>query len=108
MLLLINSITKSANDFYDYFLFFLFCGEIFPLDFENVLGNCNVKLLTTVGKGELSRLSSIGNRDKGKTILVAISRLGIRRNLTIAFETKQSVSDCSTKHALISRDIYFR
>lgn len=88
---------ESVNDFCNYFLFF---GEsIFPLDFENVLDNCNVKLLTTVEKGELSRLSSIGNRDRGKTILAAISRLGIRRNLTIAFETKQSVSDCSTRDA---------
>lgn len=39
---------ERANDFCNYFLFF---GEsIFPLDFENVLGNCNAKLLTTVGK----------------------------------------------------------
>lgn len=88
---------ERANDFCNYFLFF---GEsIFPLDVENVLGNCNAKLLTTVGKGELSRLSSIGNRDEGKTILAAICRLGTKRNLTIAFETKQSVSDCSTRHA---------
>lgn len=94
---------ERANDFCNYFLFF---GEsIFPLDFENVLGNCNAKLLTTVGKESwvVYRVSGTETRERRFWLLfVALGQSEIWPSLSKRNKVCQTVLRGTRKYCAIS------